>query len=215
MIDLKTNIIDLNFFKKILKGIKNSHQIENLKKEDIIDSFSNNQFNSKGKLLELIDNLNILTTDSTVAIYGCWFGSILIPVLSPKVKKIVAIDLDNAAIRLARDQFFINLDNVNWLNVDAFAKCLEDYTTTTLFINTSCEHMPSMKTWPWWSCLENNAYFAFQSNNMYQIAGHINCVSSLEEFKTQLPSNFEVLFEDELEDERGTRYTLVGRIATN
>jgi hypothetical protein len=212
MIDLKTNIIDLNFFKKILKGIKNSHQIENLKKEDIIDSFSNNQFNSKGKLLDLINNLNILTTDSTVTIFGCWFGSILIPVLSPKVKKIIAIDLDNAAIRLARDRFFINLDNVNWLNVDVFAEWLEDYTTTTLFINTSCEHMLPMKDWPWWSCLKNNAYFAFQSNNMYQIAGHINCVRSLEEFKTQLPSNFEVLFEDELEDERGTRYTLVGKI---
>jgi hypothetical protein len=47
---------------------------------------------------------------------------------------------------------------------------------------------------------------------MDQIEGHVNCVKSLEEFKTQLPPKSKVLFEDELKDERGTRYTLVGKI---
>ena len=56
------------------------------------------------------------------------------------------------------------------------------------------------------------AHFAFQSNNMYDIEGHINCVSSIEEFKYQLPDNAKVLIEDKIRDERGTRFTLIGKL---
>jgi len=41
---------------------------------------------------------------------------------------------------------------------------------------------------------------------------HINCVNNGDEFKTQLPKNTEVLVEDEINDERGTRFTLIGKI---
>ncbi len=44
---------------------------------------------------------------------------------------------------------------------------------------------------------------------MFEIEGHINCVNRLEEFKEQLPARAEVLFEEEVEDTRGTRYMLV------
>ena len=54
--------------------------------------------------------------------------------------------------------------------------------------------------------------FALTSNNMYDIEGHINCVSSIQEFKDQLPNNSTILVEDEIKDTRGTRYMLVGRI---
>jgi hypothetical protein len=47
---------------------------------------------------------------------------------------------------------------------------------------------------------------------MYDIEGHINCVSSIQEFKDQLPNNSTILVEDEIKDTRGTRYMLVGRI---
>lgn len=212
MIDLEKNTISLDLFKKILKEIKNSHEIENLKKEDIIDSFSNNQFESKGKLIKLINELNILDSNSTVAIFGCWFGSILVPVLSPKVKRIIAVDQDKNAIRLGQNRFFKEYNNVLWDNSDVFEKYLDDYSRTTLFINTSCEHMPPMKTWPWWDQVQPGTCFAFQSNNMSQIEGHVNCVQSLREFKTQLPPGSTVLFEDELTDQRGSRYTLIGKI---
>ena len=59
---------------------------------------------------------------------------------------------------------------------------------------------------------QSNAYFAFQSNNMYDIPTHINCVSSMEEFYSQLPHNASVMAEDEVEDDRGTRFTLIGKL---
>ena len=55
-------------------------------------------------------------------------------------------------------------------------------------------------------------YFAFTSNNMFDIEGHINCVNNIEEFKKQLPDTSKVLSENEVTDERGSRYLLVGKI---
>jgi len=43
------------------------------------------------------------------------------------------------------------------------------------------------------------------------LKAHINCVSSIEEFKYQLPDNAKVLIEDKIRDERGTRFLLVGK----
>ena len=95
---------------------------------------------------------------------------------------------------------------------DLFKRC-------NLVINTSCEHMKSMKDWgpspeyktPWWKRFENT-HFAFQSNAMFDIPTHSNCVNNIEEFKKQLPDNAKVLIEDEIPDERGTRFTLIGKI---
>ena len=212
MIDLKNNTIDLDLFKRVIKEIKNSKELGPDVGNDIIDSFSNNQFKSKIQLLDKIDQLDILNKDSEVVIFGCWFGSIIVPALSNRVKKITGIDLDPIAIRVAQNRFFSDYKNVVFKKGDVFASDQEIQHNATLFINTSCEHMLPMKEWPHWSELNADAYFAFQSNNMDWIEGHVNCVHSLEEFKNQLPENSEVLIEEEIDDSRGTRYMLIGKI---
>ena len=63
--------------------------------------------------------------------------------------------------------------------------------------------------------LDTRAYFAYTSNNMYDIEGHINCVNSIDEFKEQLPNNAKVLIEDKIEDSRGTRFMLIGKYEKN
>lgn len=212
MLDLKNNTIDLNLFKRVLKEIKNGKELGPTVAADIIDSFSNNQFKSKVHLIEKIDQLNILDSESEVVIFGCWFGSIIIPALTNKVKKITGIDLDPVAIRVAQNRFFSDYKNVFFRKGNVFSRDQDRMQNTKLFINTSCEHMLPMKEWPYWSELKSDAYFAFQSNNMDWIEGHINCVTSLNEFKKQLPENSKVLFEEEIEDSRGTRYMLIGKI---
>jgi hypothetical protein len=57
-----------------------------------------------------------------------------------------------------------------------------------------------------------NSYFAFQSNNMFDIETHINCVNNIEEFKKQLPHKAKILIEDQIEEDRGIRYTLIGQL---
>ena len=59
--------------------------------------------------------------------------------------------------------------------------------------------------------LYSTAYFAFQSNNMFDIPTHINCVNDIEECEKQMPSNTRIIIEDSIKDDRGTRFTLIGK----
>ena len=211
--------INYDLLEKILMAIAHEHDLE----KDILDSFSPNQFKSKLNLLNHIDDLKILNKDSEVVIMGSWYGSILISYLHDKVKKITCIDLDERTLQVAKTYFFPESDKIEWIAGDLF----EDWKThiypkADLFINTSCEHMKPMKEWgphpayktPWWTRVKKNAHFAFQSNNMYGLKGHINCVKKIEDFKQQLPEQFNILVEDEVVETRGTRFTLIGNART-
>ena len=208
ILGLHNSDVNLNFLENVLTAIKNNKEFE----DDIIDSFSKNQFVEKIKLIEHIENLNILNEDSEVVIFGSWYGSIFIPVLAPKVKRVTCIDLNDQVLKIAKNRLFQDYKNIDYIAADIFDKDRERYRSSTLFINTSCEHMPPMKEWPFWSSTSKDAHFAFMSNNMDYIEGHVNCINSIEEFKNQLPDNFKVLFEDEVVEERGIKYLVVGKI---
>jgi len=209
--------MDIKFLQTILNNLISSSMREVREDKDLLDSFSPNQFKSKLKLVEHIDKLDILTKESEIVIFGSWYGSILIPAFYNKVKKITCIDQDAKVISRAKYNLFKDF-NVDFITGDVF-EFRDSYKNADLFINTSCEHMKSMKEWgpaptyknPWWNRV-SPAYFAFQSNNMYDIEGHINCVSSIEEFKYQMPDKAEILMEDKIVDDRGTRFMLIGKI---
>lgn len=222
--------IDTSLLNSILKTAKHNQDL----RDDILDSYSANQFASKGALLDAVNSLSILDENSTVFIWGCWYGSILIPSLADKVKKIVALDLDDKVIQIGK-KFFGHYDNVEFQRADIFEKYFNLYNDANLIINTSCEHMPAMQEWKWFGPgaiaedtfkglkgegfgspkLSSDCYFAFQSNNMFGIEGHINCVNSIDEFKDQMPNRAKILYEEEVEDTRGTRYMLVGKFMPN
>ena len=209
--------MDIKFLQTILNNLISSSMREVREDKDLLDSFSPNQFKSKLKLVEHINKLNILTKNSEIVIFGSWYGSILIPAFYDKVKKITCIDQDPKVISRAKYNLFKDLD-IDFITGDVFEKFRDQFKTANLFINTSCEHMKPMKQWgpepqyknPW-SKRISGSYFAYTSNNMYDIEGHINCVSSIEEFKEQLSDNAKVLSEDKIRDERGTRFLLVGK----
>ena len=136
-----------------------------------------------------------------------------------------------------KNRMFNDPHNVQFIVGDIFEMFKREYETTDIFINTSCEHMRPMSEWgpkgprslykdspfgepvtrkvPWWTRMKKGAHFAFQSNDMFNIDTHINCVNNVKEFKLQLPENFEVQVEDEVNDERGTRFTVIGKILNN
>ena len=191
--------IDLQLFKNIMAESRHN--------SDLLDSFSPNQFKSKERLIKHIRDQLILKTNSEIVILGGWYGSILIPAFK-EVKRITLIDKDEKVIGIAKNRLFNHYKNVDFITSDVFHNDRKGrIQNADLIINTSCEHMPSMKKLE----LDSNAYFAFTSNNMYDIEGHINCVSSIEEFKWQLPDNAKVLKEDRIVDDRGTRFLLIGK----
>ena len=207
--------------------------------KDLLDSFSPNQFSSKMNLVDHVNSLDFLTKESEIVIMGSWYGSILIPAFYDKVKKITCIDVDKTMLNMAKYTLFKDLD-VDWISDDVFATFRDQFKTTDLFINTSCENMKPMRDWgpigpksrydeiyrkrfgipqtytdPWWDRVANRekpAYFAFQSHNIFDIHDSYNCVKTIEEFKTQLPDRAEVLIEDSMPFETGTRFTLIGKI---
>ena len=195
--------IDLQLFKNIMAESRHN--------SDLLDSFSPNQFKSKERIIKHIRDQLILRTDSEIVILGGWYGSILIPAFK-EVKRITLIDKDEKVIGIAKNRLFNHYKNVDFITSDVFHNDRKGrIQNADLIINTSCEHMPSMKKLE----LDSNAYFAFTSNNMYDIEGHINCVSSIEEFKWQLPDNAKILKEDRIVDDRGTRFILIGKYEKN
>jgi hypothetical protein len=212
-LSMTTNEVDLKYAEKIFRIIKeNDEHSVNLE-----DSLSPNQFKSKWPLIDAIESLNILNTDSTLVLWGAWYGSILIPYFQKKVAQIIGIDQDEKVVRLAINKLFYDMPNVDFIVDDIFATHRNIYKKTDLIINTSCEHMAPMNQWRWFQRdvfkepqLSENCHFAFQSNNMEGIEGHVNCVSSLQEFKSQLPKGANILIEDQIEDERGIRFMLIG-----
>tara|TARA_X000001036_G_scaffold96778_1_gene89553 strand:- start:257 stop:862 length:606 start_codon:yes stop_codon:yes gene_type:complete len=193
--------VDLNLFKNIMNEVREN--------TDLLDSLSNNQFKSKLNLIKHINSLDILNEDSEIVIFGCWYGSILIPAYYNKVKRITAIDMDAQVISRNKYRLYPDYKQLDFITGDVFEWAADSsrIKKTDLIINTSCEHMKSMRELE----LNTNAYFAFQSNDMFNIPTHTNCVNTMEEFKKQLPNNTKVLIEDSIKDDRGTRFTLIGK----
>ena len=192
--------VDLQLFKNIMAEGRNN--------TDLLDSFSPNQFKSKENLINHINDLDILDDKSEIVILGGWYGSILLPAFK-FVERITLIDSDDNVISIAKKRLFKHYENVDFITSDVFDMNRKGrIENANLIINTSCEHMKPMKELE----LYSTAYFAFQSNNMFDIPTHINCVKDMEDFEKQMPFNARIIKRDSVEDNRGTRFTIIGRL---
>ena len=193
--------IGIDLFKSIIN--------ESRENVDLLDSYSLNQFKSKENLLHHISKLELINPH--IVILGSWYGSILIPALVDHAEHITCIDIDERVIAIAKNRLFKKYKNIDFICSDVFDVNRNGrIKNSNLIINTSCEHMTNMSELP--ALYQSNAYFAFQSNNMCDIPTHTNCVASIDEFYSQLPHNASVIAEDEVEDDRGIRYTLIGKL---
>ena len=201
--------MDVNFLKTILDNLITSSMREVRDNKDLLDSFSPNQFISKLNLINHIESLDILNKNSEIVIFGCWYGSILIPAFYNKVKRITGIDINAQVISRNKYNLYPEFKKLDFITGDVFEWAADSsrIKKTDLIINASCENMKSMNELQ----LDTNAYFAFQSNNMYDIHDSVNCVKSMDEFRKQLPNNTKILIEDKVPDDRGTRFTLIGK----
>jgi len=216
--------LNLELLSNVLKTVKDCPSF----KDDIFDSFSSNQFAAKTTLFNELNDLKILNKDTNAVIWGCWYGSIIMPLLSKKIKSVLGIDMDEDVINIGKKKLLKKYNNIDYKKLDIFKEHLNFYNDTNLIINTSCEHMLPMREWKWFGAgamsndeskkvfaspkLNNNCYFVFQSNNMYGIEGHINCVDNIEDFRAQLPDRAEIIKEIEIEDTRGIRFMIIGKL---
>jgi hypothetical protein len=204
--------------------------------DDIYDAFSRSQVKSKIWLVEELDNVRQKLPEPVykqVAIFAGWYGQ-LKSIYDKKLtyRKIRNIEMDRNACE-ASDYIF-NLSelenykvkavnaNVNELTLhkNGYEWDVENFRDGTrysekflpdLIINTSAEHMSE----EWFHQirfkeLESASIVAVQSNNLFDIPEHINCVHSVDHMKKKFPMK-EILFEGELQLKGYKRVMLIGR----
>jgi len=156
-----------------------------------LDSISPNQYESKVWLINTIEKFTQVNDIQRIQLYGGWFAhpiTTIIQAAFPKIEWIENIDLDDEALHVCR---LINKDvpfDLSTYNRNVIEKGDRDY-DVDLVINTSSEHMPPLPV-----LIHNKEYrtmadntarrpcmFAIQSNNMFHVKDHINCVNNEDE----------------------------------
>lgn len=190
--------------KKVLK--KFPHRVE-----DIVNSFDHNKIHAKNELVSRIKRLqnkgDLFNPIPRISIVGGWYGNILIPLLDEhkiNYEKIDFYEIDEEAIKIAKNHFLFNMDNVNFKLQDATK--IEFSGNRHLIINTSAEHMDSLNI--------KSGILAVQSNDYTSVEDHTNCVNNIQELIDQykFKSN-KIWYKITKEyDNKYNRFTVIGRI---
>jgi len=197
----------------------------------IYDLMSRSQIKSK---IWLIEQLALLESNyANVAVMAGWFGQIK-TIYDQRLtySKMRIVELDRSACETSDYVFNLsNLENhkvkavcadVNQLTLhkNGYEWPVENFKESTsytekflpdLIINTSTEHM----TEEWFhqlrfKQLESDPIVAIQSNNLFDLAEHVNCVHSVDHMQKKFPMR-EVLFAGELQLKGYKRVMLIGR----
>jgi len=197
----------------------------------IVDAFSRSQIKSKIWLIEQLAKLS-LHYDHVLILAG-WFGQIKTfydRCMTYKLMRIV--DVDESACEVSDYVFNLaNLENHKVKSIHADINALdlhkngylwtvnnfkektsyEEKFLPDLIINTSAEHM----TEDWFfqikfKELESDPIVAIQSNNLFDIDEHVNCVHSIDHMLKKYPMR-EVLYAGELQLKGYKRVMIIGR----
>jgi hypothetical protein len=190
--------------KKVLK--KFPHRVE-----DIVNSFDHNKIHAKNELVSRIKNLqsrgNLRNPIPRISIVGGWYGNILISLLDEykiNYEKIDFYEIDEEAIKIAKNHFLFDIDNINFKLQDATK--IEFSGNRHLIINTSAEHMNSLNI--------KSGILAVQSNDYTSVDDHTNCVNNVQELIDQYKFKLnKIWYKLTTEyDNKYNRFTVIGRI---
>lgn len=194
-------------------------------------AFSRSQIRSKIWLVEELARIQSHWTK--VAVFAGWYGQ-LAQIFEQQLTldKMRVIELDKAAC--AASDYIFNIKNLTDYQIKAVAADINTLTLhkngyewpvenfrdgssyrekflPRLIINTSAEHM----TEEWFHQLrfkqiDSDPIVAIQSNNLFDLDEHINCVHSVDHMKKKFPMR-EILYEGELQLKGYKRVMLIGR----
>jgi len=183
--DIK-KVIDPEIYYNMLKWFNRNYPLE---MHRFIESISPNQIEGKNWLVEELDKVQIPRDEEgrfKIEIVGGWFGFPLIDLLYNKygdeIRAIDFFDMDPFASKV----FGVYLSTwwVDIQDVKIFTNEMGDYFNykekrrAHLIINTSCEHMPDMKSMRDYYFDPDRTLLVLQSNNKTDEDDHINCVES-------------------------------------
>lgn len=198
------------------------------------DAFSRGQVLSKIWLAEELDKIE-QKEFPTVFILAGWFGQVVkyLDKTSIEYKRIRNFDVDPTACEISDKIFNIDkLEDFNVKSVEMDINNLEKLYKTglefviknysngnehsekrfpSLVINTSAEHFNE----DWYHKFvlrtkDSDPLYIIQSNNLFDVKEHVNCVHSIKEMKTKFPMT-RIEYEGEKELFGYKRFMLIGR----
>lgn len=175
---------------------------------DYIKSVSTKQIQCKQWLLK---ELRLVPRDfKNIHLYGGWYGYPLIDMLDRayNLETLTNIDCDKFATSVCFN--FKNIFEHHFVktvtkDVKDYQKCLD----TDLVINTSSEHMSDLPILIENKLYSDNCIFALQSNNMFDLEEHTNCVNSHEELAQKSGLN-KILYSGKMTLDNYERYMVIG-----
>ena len=218
----------LNYAKEIKRVLK-AHYFSKNKTKIIrhIEEFSSTgQLESKSWLLRILKEKKQQDL-GTVFVCAGWYGLLPFFLLNDRdfsIKQVFNFEIDPLSVSISEDLNRKSVKN-NWKFKATLKDILElnyqraDFNTLKAsgepqrllvspdtIINTACEHIPHFEKW--WRLLPKSKRIILQSNDFFESKDHVNCVSSLQEFKKQAP--LDLIYEGELNLEKYTRFMLIG-----
>jgi hypothetical protein len=210
----------------MLQSVKKFYRESNL---DLRDAFSRGQVQSKIWLATELNKLNL--NSKNILILAGWFGQ-LVNYIQSDYEKIRIVDQDRDAC--VQSDYVFNLNRLTSYKVKSAACKIEDIVVQKtgfmlpiedfkkakrfeekflpdLIINTSAEHM----TDDWFNQirfkeLDSDPVVIIQSNNLFDIPEHINCVHSTDHMEKKFPMR-EILYSGEIQLQGYKRFMLIGR----
>lgn len=171
---------------------------------DVLNSLSENQFNSKDWLIEKLNEYphhfkcKSLDKKIDICILASWYGLLAYRLIDKfnlkKISSIDCIDFDPKAREVAK-RLWKKVDGKNLTSgkltyvkfIEQNIKDIKDL-NYPIVICTSCEHLEQQLIYDTINKLEEHSLVVLQSNNYKEINEHINCVNSVEDFANQYVS---------------------------
>jgi len=224
---------DCVFLTVYLKGIQRvlrsqyfpAHSLEIY--EGLCQSHSKGQFESKMWLLQVLKQKG-LQNMGVVFLAAGWYGVLAFLLLKDSyfnIKNVFLFEKDPLSVLVSEDlnRYFVmqnwkfkstlkNILDISYIK-DTFEtlKATKEpeilQSTPDTIINTSCEHIENFPKW--WSQIPPKKLVILQSNNYKGITDHINCVSSIKEFK-KMASMDNLIYEGQLDLKKYKRFMLIG-----
>jgi hypothetical protein len=214
----------------VVEMIQKYYRDETQDHKALEDAYSRSQVNSKIWLAKELAKIKKEFTN--IHVLAGWFGQLIhyLDAAGITYERARIIDMDINACEVS-DTIF-NLDKLNDFKAKAVNTDIDslDLTATgitctiktnqssyeeklasQLIINTSAEHM----TDEWFFKIKfkemvSDPILVIQSNNLFDVPEHINCVHSVDHMKKKFPMR-EILFEGELQLKGYKRVMLIGR----
>jgi hypothetical protein len=227
-VDLNSNLLRLWPENQFLKSLhKYSRTTDDM--SALVDMLSKGQVQSK---IWLVTELSKINKDyNNILILAGWYGQLVKYFDSINYDKARIVDVDKFSCIVSDS--IINMDKIENYKVKAVVDNIntvplskKGYDLTVenfknsgnvyverflpdLIINTSAEHMHE----EWFNQIRYkglNPIVVIQSNNLFDIPDHINCVHSIDHMKKKFPMR-EILYEGELQLQGYKRIMLIGR----